>query len=163
MSSPETPTPRGPGAPTDTGDDSARRRPRITSRDAVALLVLLGLNWLVVMSFSGSASRVTIPYQPTFLTQLRQGNVASVTAQESGIDGTLKRAIRYPRNDEDATATTKFSTRVPDFADTKALDVLLQQKGVVVKAKAPAGTPWWETLLAAILPQRCSSRSTTGR
>jgi cell division protease FtsH len=41
---------------------------------------------------------------------------------------------------------------VPDFADTKALDTLLQQKGVVVTAKAPPGTPWWETLLAGFGP-----------
>jgi cell division protease FtsH len=154
MSSPETPKRSDPGAPPDRGDDSSQQKPRVTSRDAVALLVLLALNWLVVMwLFSGSAaSRVTIPYQPTFLAQLQQGNVDSITAQESAIDGTLKQAIRYPRNDKKATATTRFSTRVPDFADTKALDVLLQQKGVVVKAKAPAGTPWWESLLAAVLP-----------
>ena len=152
MSSPKTPG-RGPGAPADGGDDSSPKTPRLTARDAVALLVLLGVNWLVVMwLFSGSASRVTIPYRPTFLTQLQQGNIDSITAQESAIDGTLKKAIRYPRNDKNATTTTKFSTRVPDFADTRALDVLLQQKGVVVKAKAPAGTPWWQSLLAALLP-----------
>ena len=152
MSSPKTPA-RGPGAPADGGDDSSPKTPRLTARDAVALLVLLGVNWLVVMwLFSGSASRVTIPYRPTFLTQLQQGNIDSITAQESAIDGTLKKAIRYPRNDKNATTTTKFSTRVPDFADTRALDVLLQQKGVVVKAKAPAGTPWWQSLLAALLP-----------
>jgi cell division protease FtsH len=153
MSSPETQGRSGSAAPPDRGDDSSQRRPRVTTRDAVALLVLLGLNWLVVLwLFSGSASRVTVPYRPTFLTQLQQGNIESITAQESAIQGTLKRAIRYPRNDKNAKATTKFSTRVPDFADTKALDVLLQQKGVVVKAKAPAGTPWWETLFAAVLP-----------
>jgi cell division protease FtsH len=153
MSSHKTPAQSGPDAPTDRGNDSSQKKPRVTSRDAVALLVLLGLNWLVVLwLFSGSASRVTIPYRPTFLTQLQQGNVDSITAQESAIDGTLKKAIRYPRSNKNAAATTRFSTRVPDFADTRALDMLLQQKGVVVKAKAPAGTPWWESLLAAVLP-----------
>ena len=153
MFSRETPERSGSGAPTDGGDDKSQKTPRVTSRDAVALLVLLGLNWLVVgWLFSGSASRVTIPYRPTFLTQLQQGNVDSITAQESAIDGTLKKAIRYPRGDKKATATTRFSTRVPDFADTRALDTLLQQQGVVVKAKAPAGTPWWESLFAAVLP-----------
>ena len=47
---------------------------------------------------------------------------------------------------------TDFATRVPDFADTKALDTLLQDKGVVVTAKAPPGTPFWQTLLAGFLP-----------
>jgi cell division protease FtsH len=152
MSSPETPTRSGPPTPGDPGDDSSQRKSRVTSRDVVALFVLLGLNWLVLSLFSGSAGRVTIPYQPTFMAQLQQGNVASITAQESAIDGTLDKAIRYPRNDKNATETTRFSTRVPDFADTKALAAMLQQKGVVVKAKAPAGTPWWETLVAAVLP-----------
>jgi cell division protease FtsH len=152
MSSSETPARPGPPAADEPGDDSSQRKSRVTSRDVVALLALLGLNWLVLLLLSGSASRVTIPYQPTFMTQLRQGNVASITAQESAIDGTLKKAIRYPRHDKNATTATRFSTRVPDFADTKALAALLQQKGVVVKAKAPAGTPWWETLVSAVLP-----------
>ena len=153
MPSPELPRRSGPGVPPAGDDDSSQRKSRVTPRDAVALLVLLAVNWLVVMwLFSGSASRVTIPYRPTFLTQLQQGNVDSITAQESAIEGKLKKAIRYPRSDKNATATTRFSTRVPDFADTRALDVLLQQKGVVVKAKAPAGTPWWESLFAGLLP-----------
>jgi cell division protease FtsH len=152
MSSLETPERTGPPVLGDPGDDSSQRKSRVTSRDIVALVVLLGLNWLVLALLSGSASRVTIPYQPTFMTQLRQGNVASITAQESAITGTLKKAIRYPRNDKHAAAKTEFSTRVPDFADTKALAALLQQQGVVVKAKAPAGTPFWETLMAAVLP-----------
>jgi cell division protease FtsH len=152
MSSPKTPPRSAQREPGDPGDDSSQRTPRFTSRDVVALLVLLGLNWLFVLWFSGAASRVTIPYQPTFLTQVRAGNVTAITSQESAITGTFKKAIRYPRNDKNATAKTAFSTRVPDFADTKALDALLQQKGVVVKAKAPAGTPFWETLIAAVLP-----------
>jgi cell division protease FtsH len=153
MFSRETPARSGQSGSTDRGDKSSQRTPRVTSRDAVALLVLLGLNWFVVLwLFSGSASRVTIPYRPTFLAQLQEGNVDSITAQESAIDGTLKKAIRYPRSDKNAKATTRFSTRVPDFADTRALDLLLQKNGVVVKAKAPAGTPWWESLFAAVLP-----------
>jgi cell division protease FtsH len=152
MSNPETPARSNPRVPGDPGDESSQPKSRVTRRDVVALLVFLGLNWLVLMFLSGSVSRVTIPYQPTFMTQLRQGNVASITSQESAIEGTLKRAIRYPRDDKNAHATSKFSTRVPDFADTKSLAALLQQKGVVVKAKAPAGTPWWQTLVAAVLP-----------
>ena len=82
----------------------------------------------------------------------RPGNVATVTAQDAAIQGTLKHAIRYPARDKNAKPATEFSTRVPEFADTKALDTLLQENGVVVTAKAPPGTPWWETLLAGFGP-----------
>ena len=97
-----------------------------------------------------SASR--FPYSPTFLAQVRAGNVATVTAQDAAVQGTLRHAIRYPARDKNARPATEFSTRVPEFADTKALDTLLQENGVVVTAKAPPGTPWWETLLAGFGP-----------
>jgi hypothetical protein len=126
----------------------------VTLRDAVALLVRLGLNWLVVLwLFSGSASRVTIPYRPTFLTQLQQGNVASVAAQESAIDGHAQEGDPLPARRQECDRNDEvFDARAGLFGHEKALDVLLQQKGVVVKAKAPAVTPWWESLLAAVLP-----------
>ena len=41
---------------------------------------------------------------------------------------------------------------MPDFADTKALDTAAAENGVVVTAKAPPGTPWWETLLVGFGP-----------
>jgi cell division protease FtsH len=117
-------------------------------------LGLLLLNYLLVSMFYAAAAkpRVTIPYSPTFLTQVRAGNVAAVTARQTVIEGTLRRAILYPANDRNARATTEFKTQVPDFANTNALDRLLEQKGVVVTAKQPAGTPWWETLLVGIGP-----------
>jgi cell division protease FtsH len=139
---------------TDPQDGGPRNKPQIGRREIGALLLLLAINWTFVLLFySGAArQRVAIPYSPTFLAQVQAGNVSTVTAQDAAIQGALKHAIRYPARDENARATTEFSTRVPDFADTKALDTLLQQKGVVVTAKAPPGTPWWETLLAGFGP-----------
>jgi cell division protease FtsH len=135
---------------TDPQDGQPRKRPQIGRREISVFLLLLAINWLSVLMFSGAASRqrVAIPYSPTFLAQVKAGNVSTVTAQEAAIQGTLKRSIRY----KGAAPTNAFSTRVPDFADTKALDTLLQEKGVVVTAKAPPGTPWWETLLAGFGP-----------
>ena len=130
------------------------KRPQLGRREIGAFLLLLALNWtLVLLLFGGSArQRVTIPYSPTFLAQVQAGNVSKVTAQDAAIRGTLKHAIRYPARDRNAKPTTEFSTRVPAFADTKALDTLLQEKGVVITAKAPPGTPFWQTLLAGFLP-----------
>ena len=130
------------------------QKPHIGRREIAALLLLLAINWTFVLLFYSAAARqrVAIPYSPTFLAQVQAGNVSTITAQDAAIQGTLKHAIRYPASDKRATSTTEFSTRVPQFADAKALDALLQAKGVVVTAKPPAGTPWWETLLAGFGP-----------
>jgi cell division protease FtsH len=142
--------------PTDTHqqDEPPNKKPQIGRREIGAFLLLLAINWtFVLLLYSGAAHRrVAIPYSPTFLAQVQAGNVSTVTAQDAAIQGTLKRAIRYPARDKSARPTTEFSTRVPDFADTRALDTLLQRQGVVVTAKAPPGTPWWETLLAGFGP-----------
>jgi cell division protease FtsH len=135
-------------------DEPPNKKPQIGRREIGAFLLLLAINWtFVLLLYSGAAHRrVAIPYSPTFLAQVQAGNVSTVTAQDAAIQGTLKRAIRYPARDKSARPTTEFSTRVPDFADTRALDTLLQRQGVVVTAKAPPGTPWWETLLAGFGP-----------
>jgi cell division protease FtsH len=117
-------------------------------------LGLLVLNYILAALFYAATAkpRVTIPYNPTFLTQVQSGNVVSITATDTVIQGSLKRAIRYPRADKNVRATTEFATQVPDFANTAKLDALLEQQGVVVTAKQPAGTPWWQTLLVGIGP-----------
>jgi cell division protease FtsH len=130
------------------------QKPRIGRRELGTFLLLLAANWTIVLLLSAAAARqrVAIPYSPTFLAQVQAGNVATVTAQDAAIQGTLKHAIRYPARDKNTRPATEFSTRVPDFADTTALDTLLQSKGVEVTAKAPPGTPWWQTLLAGFGP-----------
>jgi cell division protease FtsH len=135
------------------GGQPDQKKPQIGRREIAVLLGLLALNWVSVFLFYGTApGRVEIPYSPTFLAQVEAGNVATITAHDAAIQGTLERAVRYPARDKNARPATGFSTRVPEFADTKALDALLRDKGVVVTAKAPPGTPWWETLLAGFGP-----------
>jgi cell division protease FtsH len=131
----------------------ANKKPHIGRREIGALLLLLAINWTFVLLFyEATPQRIAIPYSPTFLAQVQAGNVSTITAQDAAIQGTLKHAIRYPATDKNASPTTEFSTRVPNFADAQALDALLQEKGVVITAKAPPGTPWWETLLAGFGP-----------
>jgi cell division protease FtsH len=125
-----------------------RKPPRLDWRSIVVFLGLLLLNYVIVSQFlgAGESPRVTIPYQPTFLAQVGGGNVATITAKGATIDGTFEKAIRYP--DAEATATTRFSTEVPEFADTAGLDRLLRENGVEVTAKpATSETPWWLTAL----------------
>jgi cell division protease FtsH len=138
----------------DGGGDEPPRKLGLGWRSVGLFALLLLLNYLLAAAFFGTASkpRVTIPYSPTFVAQVRTGNVASITARDTVIQGSLKQAIRYPANDAKARATSEFSTQVPAFANTDGLDRLLQEHGVVVTAKAPVGTPWWQTLLVSFGP-----------
>ena len=114
---------------------------------------LLALNYIVVsMMSAGSAQpRVEIPYRPTFLAQVHDGNVASISAKGTTFEGSFKRPLRYP--DAQATATTSFETEVPAFANTDELDRLLQANGVKVTAEATTSeTPLWLTLLIYVGP-----------
>jgi hypothetical protein len=56
----------------------------------VLLALLLALDWILVLAFQPSAHpRVTVPYS-YFTRQLEAGNVATVTAQGSAIQGTFR-------------------------------------------------------------------------
>ena len=143
---------RGDGKdPAGTGD--ARNRPRFTWRNVGVFLGLLLLNYLIVSLFFSTEQnpRVEIPYRPTFVEQLREGNVATVTAEGTTVEGTFEKSVRYP--DSEATATTNFSTEVPEFADRQELDDLLEENGVEVTAKPTSReTPLWLTLLVYLGP-----------
>ena len=121
---------------------------RFSRRNVGVFLGLLLVNYLVVsMLFSATPNpRVEIPYRPTFAAQLRDGNVATITAKGLGIEGTFKKAVRYP--DAEAPATTNFSTEVPEFADQAELDQLVQEHGVEVTAEPTVReTPLWQSIL----------------
>jgi cell division protease FtsH len=116
----------------------------------IFFLVLLALNWLSVLVFNPSSTqpRVTVPFSPYFLNQLKAGQVASISATSGAINATFKTKMRYPPNDKTATPTTLFATQVPSFWNTNELTSLLQSDGVQVNAKNPnTGT----SLLAELL------------
>jgi cell division protease FtsH len=130
------------------GARDAANRPRFDWRYIPVFIGLLLLNYAIVSFLSSEASnpRVEIPYRPTFVQQLRSANVSTVTAKGTTVEGTFEKAVRYP--DENAVATTSFSTEVPEFADRQELDDLLAQNGVEVTAKPTTSeTPLWQTIL----------------
>jgi cell division protease FtsH len=142
------------GAP-DGRADRRRESPRIDFdwRIVAVFLGLLLLNYIFVETVfeTTEKSRVEIPYTPTFLKQVREGNVAKVTAKGTAINGTFVQQVRHP--DENATATTNFSTEIPEFADTDQLERLLQDNGVVVNARpTETTTPLWLQLLLPVGP-----------
>jgi cell division protease FtsH len=136
-----------------TKDNNGERRPRLDWRTVGTIAGLLLLNYIVVsLLFAAAATpRVTIPYRPTFVAQVQSGNVADISAKGTAIKGTFKNAVRYPN--AQATATTAFSTEVPEFANQNDLDQLLQENGVKVTAKPTTSeTPIWLTMLIYLGP-----------
>ncbi len=138
---------------TDGRNSGSPQRGGVGWRSILLFVALFILNYTLAAAFFGVARpRVTIPYSPNFITQVRAGNVATVTARGADIEGTLKHAVTYAAPGSKAVSSTDFATRIPAFADTGTLDRMLGLNDVVVTAKAPLGTPWWETLLVGFGP-----------
>jgi cell division protease FtsH len=84
---------------------------------------------------------VRIPYSPTFLTQVKDGNVKEISSTGDSIQGTFKSEVRYPPGEQNVQPTTSFSTQVPSFANNPELSNLLQSKGVTIDAQKPNPGP----------------------
>ncbi len=114
--------------------------------------VLLAVN-LAVSSAALTPTRVRIPYSPTFITQLREHNVASIDSTQYAIDGTFRKAVRYPPKDSAATPTTSFSTQIPAFDNNTALQALLAKDAPTIDAQNPnQGASFLEEVLFGFGP-----------
>jgi cell division protease FtsH len=139
------PGPDGRGAP----PPQPPKRRGVGSGFLLFVLALLALNIILASSLPSSTAptRVKIPYNPTFLQQVHAGNVVSISSKGQSVDGTFRKAVRYPPNST-AKPTTLFSTQIPAFANNNALIALLESKGVVINASAPStGSSFLVTLL----------------
>ncbi len=146
---PPTPPQRTPGwrvtpAPDGRGAQGGGRPPG-PSRSrwwiAAFVVVLLGLNlWISSQALKPNAP-IRIPYSPTFLTQVKDGNVKEISSTGDAIQGTFKKAIKYPANDKSAQQSTNFATQVPSFANNQELSKLLQNEGVTIEAQNPSSGP----------------------
>jgi cell division protease FtsH len=135
-----TPAPDGRG-----GRTPDQKRPGPNPRWLIAALVvgLLALNlWISSQALSPNA-RVRIPYYPTFITQIDNGNVASTSSTGSSVQGTFKHKFGYQSNQP----TVYFSTQVPSFANGNSLIKLLEEHGVVVNAQSTDTGPSFLTSL----------------
>jgi cell division protease FtsH len=114
------------------------------------VLALIALNWLSVLFFQPSSGepRVTVPFSPYFLEQVKGGKVGSISSKGDTIQGKFKAKLRYPESDKQATPTKEFATQVPSFWNGSQLSALLQEKGVKINAES---TTTSESLLAEIL------------
>ena len=102
------------------------------------VLILIALNWLSVLLFQqGGERRVTVPFSPVFLEQVKGEKVRSISSRGDSVEGTYKEKLRYPPSDQKATPTKLFQTEVPSFWNGNQLSALLQEKGVEINAKSP--------------------------
>ena len=114
------------------------------------VVALLALNWLSLLFFQPSTGepRVTVPFSPYFLEQVKGDTVYSISSKGDTIQGELKAKQRYPASDSKATPSKLFATQVPSFWNGSELSALLQEKGVKIVAES---TTTSESLLVEIL------------
>ena len=112
---------------------------------AVVIALLLALNFWFASRTLQPNSRVRIPYTPTFLNQVNNGNVTELTTTGDAIQGTFRVPLRYP--DNKAPATTRFSTQLPSFVDTAQVYPLFIKKVKTVDAHALDSGPSFLTSL----------------
>jgi cell division protease FtsH len=114
------------------------------------VLALVALNWLSVLFFQPSSGepRVTVPFSPYFLNQVKGGAVSTIASKGDTIEGKFKVKLRYPASEKKATPTKLFATEVPSFWNGAQLSALLQEKGVQIKAESTTSS---QSLLAEIL------------
>src|SRR5438067_1636224 len=124
--------------------------PMRTLRFWVTIGILFAANILIsnLLFSAGQAPTVTISYN-TFLSQLNDGNVTSITSTGESITGTTKKAVT---DSSGSPSSTKFQTQRPAFA-TDDIEAVALKNNVTMNAKDPnASTPLWETLLFSFGP-----------
>jgi cell division protease FtsH len=137
-------------APDGRGTPPSTQRPMHRTRGFVWFIVaLLAINWLSVLLFQQpSQPRVTIPFSPFFISEVKAGKVKLVTTKGEAVQGTFKAKVTYPSGSKTATATTLFATQVPAFWNGTQLETLLISKDVEINAQSTTATT---SLLAEIL------------
>src|ERR687896_2308949 len=108
------PDPRTPLPPRDPkrGDVRTERAPERPPmlpwsgrRFITILAVLFLLNWLIVAIFAPAEERIQVPYNPTFLTEVREGNVEEISSRGETVHGEFREPVEYEGEEG-----TKFET-----------------------------------------------------
>jgi len=130
------PAPDGRGAPPGEKPRSPHR-----SRWFIWFVVgLLALNWLSLLLVQPSSQpRVTVPFS-VFLSDLRSGEIKTISAKADAVQGTFRKKVRYPAHSKTATPTTLFATQVPAFWNNTQLSAELETQHVTITATSPTST-----------------------
>ena len=114
------PDPRTPPPPPDPSRGNVRvsgapqRQPMIPWSPRRFIAILLGLfvlNWLIVAVFAPPENKIRVPYNPTFLTEVRDGNVKEISSSGNTVKGDFKKKVTYKGD-----TATRFETEIPIFA-----------------------------------------------
>src|SRR5262245_66469591 len=98
------PDPRTPPPPRDPKRKDLRvsgapqKTPMIPWNPRRFVLILIGLlivNWLLVSVIAPQEKRIQIPYNPTFLNQVRAGNVKEISSSGDTVQGEFKKGVTY--------------------------------------------------------------------
>jgi cell division protease FtsH len=136
-------------APDGRGSDKPRQPmiPWSPRRFIVILIALFVLNWALVQIFAPAEEEIRVPYTPTFLNQLREGNVKEISSTGETLQGEFKGDVSY-----EGEKAKRFETEIPTFADEEQLANLLEDQDVVVNAKPPGSRSLLETILFSFGP-----------
>jgi cell division protease FtsH len=138
-----TPSPDGRGAP-------AQKPPMLPwspRRFLVILAALFLLNWVIVQIFAPPTERITVPYSPTFLSEVRGGNVKEISSTGETVKGEFDKDVTF-----EGDKAKDFETEVPTFANEDELANLLEENDVVVSANPPGERSLLETILFSFGP-----------
>src|SRR5436853_294548 len=117
------------------------------------VVILLALNLWITSLIPSTHERVRIPYSPTFLTEVKGGNVKSISSRGATVQGEFRHEFKYPPTGKGSKVSKLFDTEVPTFANTDQLSGLLQAHGVQVNAKpAEQGRSFLANLLLGFGP-----------
>jgi cell division protease FtsH len=120
---------------------------------ALVIVGLLTVNLWVSSQALKPNARIRIPYSPTFLAQVKSDNVSEISSTGDSIQGAFKHSVKYPADDQNARASTNFSTQVPSFANNSELSKLLQDHDVTIDANNPdSGPSLFESLIFGFGP-----------
>jgi cell division protease FtsH len=151
-----TPDPRTPPPPRDPKRRNLRvsgapqKTPMIPWNPRRFILIVIGLfilNWVIVGIIAPQEKRIQVPYNPTFLDQVRAGNVKEISSSGDTVQGEFKKDVTY----KDETAK-QFETEFPTFADDRELSKLLEQNDVTITAEPPGQRSLLQTILLGFGP-----------
>jgi cell division protease FtsH len=127
-----------------------KRQPMIPWSPRRFITILIGLfvlNWLIVAVFAPPQNKIKVPYNPTFLTEVRSGNVKEISASGNTIKGDFRKKVTYKGD-----SATRFQTEVPIFANRQQLSSLLETQNVTINAEPPGERSLLQTLLFSFGP-----------
>jgi cell division protease FtsH len=116
-------------------------------RFVTILIALFVLNWVLVAVFAPAEKRIRVPYNPTFLTQVRSNNVKEISSKGDTVQGEFKKDVTY-KGDK----AKDFETEVPTFANKNELSSLLTTNNVTINAENPNSRSLLETILFSFGP-----------